>query len=393
MATLDRKSRRPAFGSASWVAHETAKNAGRFARRTEFSGLEPKEAAARIVAVLLTKKDLRRTTQEQRRLEMARILADLRDKGFDLATVTPAAVIEYRTYLAQCVRQDLISESYAASLTKTWNAVLRAAFGERSRPGEGLLMKSFRIRAKHVRTLTEEELVSLEQAAAHDISFRSEHNRAAFLTYLKVVQATGGRMGSFLTNLAAKDLDLDGAVVHFAHMKNKAGHDAVLTPKAVGALREWRAYLQTTRLWKGDATRLFTDKVGVPFKDDFINDALRRAAAAAGITKHVSSHVMRKSVGTIIGKKNPKYAALQLGISDKIFNAHYNMPSVEDRLDQREILPGFRRSSTPEELAGRALLAFKEGKITGQQFEAELEKAQRMTASPAQRSPESQGYA
>ena len=58
--------------------------------------------------------------------------------------------------------------------------------------------------------------------------------------------------------------------------------------------------------------------------------------AEAGLTR-----VIRKSVRTIIAKQNPRFARDQLGISNRVFEEHYNQPTIEDRLERGEILPGY----------------------------------------------------
>lgn len=74
-----------------------------------------------------------------------------------------------------------------------------------------------------------------------------------------------------------------------------------------------------------------------------MNESLKAAAVAAGVHKPVSTHVVRKSVGTLMGRDNPKLAQLQLGISEAVFNAHYNQPLLEDRLARRDLVPGGAR--------------------------------------------------
>lgn len=55
-------------------------------------------------------------------------------------------------------------------------------------------------------------------------------------------------------------------------------------------------------------------------------------------------------MGTLIARETPKYAWEQLGITAKIFEAHYHQPSLQDRMDQRDLLLGNLR--TPDEAEG-----------------------------------------
>jgi hypothetical protein len=74
--------------------------------------------------------------------------------------------------------------------------------------------------------------------------------------------------------------------------------------------KKWIGHLITEpRVWKGRETAIFVENDGEAMTPDFVDRALRAAAVAAKLGKPVSSHVLRKSVGTLIGRENPKFAA------------------------------------------------------------------------------------
>lgn len=139
-------------------------------------------------------------------------------------------------------------------------------------------------------------------------------------------------------------------------MKNVDEHTAILTERALERLRRRVEYLQQQPYWKGDATALLAGKTGRPITPQAINRMLKDCLVAAGIKKHIATHALRKNVGTHIAKKNPRFAHEQLGITAKIFEAHYNQPALEDRLESRDILPGAVTAAprTPDEMVGQA---------------------------------------
>lgn len=60
----------------------------------------------------------------------------------------------------------------------------------------------------------------------------------------------------------------------------------------------------------------------------------------SGIKKKVTTHVPRKGAGTHMAKENPRLAREQLGITQKVFEKHYNQPTVGDRIEHRDLVLG-----------------------------------------------------
>lgn len=90
-------------------------------------------------------------------------------------------------------------------------------------------------------------------------------------------------------------------------------------------------------------------------------------------------HYMTKychTVSTLIGRENPKLAVQQLGLSDQVFQAHYNRPRLEDCLQRRDILPGSDGvCQSPMEGPGTAHWRFDHGLID----KAELDRVRELT--------------
>lgn len=158
-------------------------------------------------------------------------------------------------------------------------------------------------------------------------------------------------------------------------------------------MRTWCDPLGTLPIWKGEQTPVFVDEAGEPLLIQWVNKTLTGAAAVAGISKPVSSHIIRKSVGTPTGRENPKFAQLQLGISADVYNEHYNQPILEDRMAKRDILPGSKwKPTTPEEIAGSALLDLTSGKLPRDEFNERVARARPLKAQPEIRKDDDVGY-
>lgn len=363
-------------------------------RRESFQGLSPEDAADRLVRFLEGRKDFRRITLDQKRVVLRKMLSDFQKKGLDLGTISTSDTATYREYLRELVDRGLISESYAGHVVAQWDSTVRAAFGEKGKPGEGLLMRGFRQHVRMVEHLTEEDFAAL-LSASRQILFEEEHYRELFLAYLELAWSTGSRIGSLLGgNLRVADLDFERQVARFRHMKNVPEHTAVLTPRAAMRLRAWADRLSSAPSWNGPETPVFVGPSGNPVASQWINRKLKQAAARAGIRKPISTHVIRKSVGTLMGRENPKLAQLQLGITAKVFNAHYNQPLLEDRLAKRNILPGSGwKPRTPEEIAGSAALAFESGRLSREEYERQIGLARSMKSTPETGTYSTPGYA
>lgn len=402
------------FGSFTPApANALAKNT---LNREDFRGLPPHEAARRLVDFHASRVPMEEVTQAQKENVLTRILLDLAQKDLDLAAITPDHMAAYREWLRVLVECDGISESYAAHRTASWNATIRLAFGEDGKPGESLLMRGFPLRARQAQRLSEEEFLSLA-GASHRRRFRSEDDREAFQTYLELEWSTGGRVGSFTPTgrdrrrnappltpeqeveswsktATVGDIDWDQGTLRLRHMKNVDEHTAILTERALERLRQRVAYLQKQPYWKGDATALLAGKSGRPITPQAINRMLKDCLVAAGIKKHMTTHALRKNVGTHIAKKNPRFAHEQLGITAKIFEAHYNQPVLEDRLESRDILPGAVTAApkTPDEMVGQAWLKYSQGRLSRADFEATVLQAEKLKAAPSTRVPETSAY-
>lgn len=320
---------------ADFAGYSAQEQAPTFLDRLPFRDLSPREAARRVVAHIAKHLDLRPVTLRQKERVLSLILSDLAQRGLNLGNVQPADATLYRQFLRNQVTERRISETYASHRVRVWNSCLRATFcPEIATP---LAMRGFPQRVRQIEHLTETDMGQLLAAIDH-VAFSTMHHREAFRTYLETAWSTGARIGSLL-GVAAGDINWANRTLRLRHMKTKDGHTAILSMRASTQLQNWIDSLSQSPPWIGLGTKLLVTPKGRPLTGQWINWHLRRCAAAAGITKRVSTHVIRKSVGTIMARENPKLAQLQLGITSYVFNVHYNQPLLEDRLKRRDLLP------------------------------------------------------
>lgn len=391
--------------------------------REAFRGLPPEAAARFLVDFHMSRKPLREVTAAQKDMVFRQIAENLAERGLDFSSVTPDDMATYREWLRALVENQSIAQSYAAHIVSSWNASIRLAFGEKGRPGESLLMRGFQQRPRQVQRFDEEEFQALV-SASHRIRYRSPDDREAFQVYLELEWSTGARVGSLTptgrrkrkkldaepipepeptpeveeelpedwsVTVTVGDIDWDNGTIRLRHMKNRPEHVAILTERAVEKLRQRVASLRAKAYWRGDETPILASSTtrkgrlpGRPLTPQALNRMLKKSAAMAGIRKRTTSHVLRKSVGTHIAKHNPRFAQDQLGITAKIFEAHYNQPTLEDRLERRDILPGAVTASprTPDEMVGQAWLNYSQGRMSRADFEAVVLRADRERAQP-----------
>ncbi|HUR24993.1 MAG TPA: tyrosine-type recombinase/integrase [Candidatus Thermoplasmatota archaeon] len=362
--------------------------------RRRYGGREPEDAARMLIEDYHAKRPLRPSTRRQKEVEFRKILRELGQKNVDMATVTTAVLTEYRAYLQSLVTTEEIDEDYAYNLVKDWNAMVNLLFGEKdNKPGTGLKMKGFRQTPKEVDHLDIEDIEAMIRVLPRR-RFLDETYRGAMHTYLELSMASAGRWSSIgAAECTFADIDWVQGTIEFQVVKNRPKHKAVLTERALRRLRDWRGELIRARRWKGEKTPIMTASRGV-VTYGLVNPALHDLATLAGIRKNVTTHVTRKSVGTHMGKENPRLAREQLGITDKVFQRHYNQPTVKDRIDRRDLLIGAEGSAkTAEARIGALFLQMRKGVISQQEFDREVSRGLLSEATKPQPKSDDSSYA
>lgn len=347
--------------------------------RATLRGLSVDETVGRIMAFYAAQRDLRDVTRRQKVMVLGIMLRDFEKRGKQLTDLQATDVANYRAFLNELTRlpaeEGGISRNYAAHLVKQWNSAMCLVFGDQSKPGNGLKMRGFKQTPKDVDHLTQEDVDGIADAARR-MHFKTEAHRVAFTAYVEVAWCAGPRVGSLLTPATTvASIGWADSVLHLGHMKNtEDGHKIVLTDRTVRALRNLVEALQQSKVWRGRDTPLFLGPDGRMMTMQWLNRALKRAAATAGVRKNVTTHVFRHSTGTLIGLENPKLAMMQLGVTEKVFQRHYNKPTLKDRLTRRDVLPGSTGvAQTPMEKLGSTFWKFEHGMIDRSELDNVLE--------------------
>lgn len=374
------------FASFEPQVHEPAH---RTLAREVFRGLPPEDVAKAMADAHAQRVRLRPITRNQKEMVMRLVLDALAAKGHDVATADAKVMSAYREWLRARVEAGDISESYAGHIAIQWNATVRCVFGEEA--SRELRFKGFKQHERKIVRRSPEDMAAII-AAAHKLGARTRDDKEAFIAYLELAWPTAGRAGSLLVEECRfADVDWQKGTVRFQHVKNKDLHEVVLSERAVARLRERRAYCMTRPWWRGEETPIIAGRSGRPLTLETINNKLKAAAARAGFTDRVTSHVIRKSSGTMMARENPRYAREQLGITAKVFEKHYNQPTIEDRLERRDLVPTVQEG--PDALIGRAFMDLQAQRITSAEFQDILERANRMRAAPQpMRGDENKGY-
>lgn len=368
--------------------------------RADFAKMPPEEAAERLVAFNASVVDLGTMTRNEKRRVMTRILKDFDERGLDLADLCDEDTIRYREYLKELVDGGIYSTNTAAHTVRDWNSAIRACFGNKDKQGNvrksgnGLVMKAFPETVREVDVLGNGELERMIRSIPQ-VSARDETYRSALRVYLEIGRCSGARIGSLVERpegnlFTFSSVDWKQGVA-LLPMKNKPeGHYIVLGDGAMVAIRNHAKHLQDCGLWLGPETPVMTGPKGRIVGCQYVNKKLKQLAVIAKVPKKVSTHVIRKSCGTLLAStEDPVFAAAQLGITQEMFNRHYYQPRLEDRTKKRDRLPGSDWTpKSPEEIAGKALLDLERGTIDQYQFDTQLREAKARPSLP----PQKEGY-
>jgi integrase/recombinase XerD len=111
---------------------------------------------------------------------------------------------------------------------------------------------------------------------------------------LEALFATGARVAE-VCGLAADDVDLARGKIRIVGKGNRERIVQLCHPQAIAALREYH------RLNRGAAAAsFFSNRTGSRLSEQSVRTLLRRHAAAAGLRLHVTPHMLRHSVATLL---------------------------------------------------------------------------------------------
>ena len=166
-------------------------------------------------------------------------------------------------------------------------------------------------------------------------------------TILMVLYGTGVRRTE-LSLLKVSDIDSTRMVIHIRQGKGARDRDVPLSPKLLGALREyWR--------WKKPMNYLFPSTAGqrgvdAPISDKVVWWAVREAARRAGITRKIGPHTFRHSFATELLETGTDLRTIQLlmghaRLEDTTIYLHLSRRHLEMTINPLDQLPA--QSSTP----------------------------------------------
>lgn len=83
-----------------------------------------------------------------------------------------------------------------------------------------------------------------------------------------------------------------------------------------------------------------------------------------------------------MARQNARYAREQLGITPKVFEAHYNQPTVENHLERRDLVPVVGTQPGPDAIVGNAFMDLHALRISLAEFQDIVERTNKMRITP-----------
>jgi site-specific recombinase XerD len=154
---------------------------------------------------------------------------------------------------------------------------------------------------------------------------------------LTTIYATGLRLEE-ATHLKVQDIDSVRMLLRVAHGKGAKERLVPLSPRLLGELREYWKVVQPDR-WLfpgGDRAK--------PLSDTTVQKSCKRAAREAGITKHVSPHVLRHSHATALLESGVDLLTISRLLGHRSFSTtliylHVRRPHMESVHSPLDLLP------------------------------------------------------
>jgi site-specific recombinase XerD len=144
--------------------------------------------------------------------------------------------------------------------------------------------------------LSREEVEAIIQAIDHPV-----------LHYFAMTMAYTGLRVSECINLTLHDVNLEDGYIQVINGKGGKNRTVPISDKLKSKLQE---YLKFHRP-KTDSLFFFALKKTGTVSDQYVNRVLKEACKKAGITKHVTSHILRHSFASYLVKKDTHVAVIQ----------------------------------------------------------------------------------
>jgi integrase/recombinase XerD len=162
-------------------------------------------------------------------------------------------------------------------------------------------------------TLSHVEVMRLLEGVPHNSPIQLR-DRAI----LEVFYSTGIRRQE-LADLELSDVDPDGRILRVRSGKGGKGRVVPLGKPAAEWLQSYVAHARPSLLGRGEENgRLFLSKSGQPLQGNSVKEVVLRWGRAAGLSKRVTPHTLRRScaTGMIRNRANPAHVKELLGHED-----------------------------------------------------------------------------
>ncbi len=168
---------------------------------------------------------------------------------------------------------------------------------------------------------------------------------------VELLYATGMPVGELIA-LQIYDVDFSSGTIHIRQGKGKKDRVIPITERTTGILKVYVAEARTA-FAKGDDTRLFVSvHTGRPLARNDVAQAVRDAAARAGITKLVTPHTLRHTCATHLLKGQVDIRHIQKLLGHSRLSSTEIYTHVETS-DLREMLRRFHPRETEDGIAGQ----------------------------------------
>jgi integrase/recombinase XerD len=175
------------------------------------------------------------------------------------------------------------------------------------------------------------------------LSGRGAAADATLATAVRLMLATGLRVGE-LCRLRREDVSPDGGVLR---IRGKGARDRVAYVADARLRRELGAMAGGRRPDAGAEPRLFVNRRGLPLRPQSLRQQLRRQAAASGLSRRITPHMLRHTAATLLIETGVDIRFVQrlLGhssIATTEIYTHVSDEALRATLERADVLGGIR---------------------------------------------------
>ena len=287
------------------------------------------------------------------------------DTGTKLENVTIEIRKAHKAYLIEQIRKKIYRKNYVSAILTDLNVFFCHFLGR-----EDLRVPSIEKEEIAFERLTRNDIDAMiaEIERRTDISKRKKALHKVIITTLwnelpRVSELCDLKLGD-IKELSRK------VMFHSKKRENVPSHlrHPFATQEFLNAWREYKHYRDSDD-WSDDAPAFVQiNKRGKAIGVDFVRRILKEYAAMAGIEKHISPHIFRKSGGTELSMRNPKLGQIQLGHKNiKTTLTNYTGPNTKDK-ENIDFILNPRIEVSPEEIAEQLSKHYINGEMPEEEY-------------------------